>query len=586
MNVFELVASLTLDSSKYDEGLAESESKGGKFGAGLAKAAKGVGVAVTAVTTATAAAGGAFLKGAGDVASYGDNIDKMSQKMGLSAEKYQEWDAILQHSGSSIEAMKGSMKKLATQAVKGNEAFEAIGLTQDQIANMSQEELFEATISGLQNVEDSTQRTYLAGQLLGRGATELGALLNTSAEDTEAMRQRVHELGGVMSDEAVKAAAAYQDSLQDMTTAFDGVKRNMMSSFLPAVTTVMDGLGNLFSGDSETGLGQIKEGVSSFIQNMTDAIPKVLEVGSTIISALGQAIIENLPTLLEAGLQAIVQLATGISDSLPTLIPSIVDAVLMMVDTLLDNIDLLVDAALQLMIGLAEGIVEAIPVIIDKMPQIITAIVQALIKAIPQIAKAGGKLLGSLVKNLPSIIASVVKAAPKIVAALARAFVQGVPSIVKAGFNLISGLGKGIIQGVKNVVASARQAAASVLGAIKGFFGIHSPSRVMMQYGRFLDEGLALGITDNVGIAKRAMENLGDAISEPIAGASIDMGDGFSEEDAYSVLSIPDGSSESGSGRDITVVLQLDRTQLARTVFRLNNEETQRVGVSLSGGYA
>lgn len=38
-----------------------------------------------------------------------------------------------------------------------------------------------------------------------------------------------------------------------------------------------------------------------------------------------------------------------------------------------------------------------------------------------------------------------------------------------------------------------------------------------------------------------------------------------------------------GSGRPITVVLQLDRRELGRVVYKLNNEETQRVGVKLAG---
>lgn len=121
---------------------------------------------------------------------------------------------------------------------------------------MSQEELFNATIAGLQNVENETERTYLAGQLLGRGATELGALLNTSAEDTEAMRQQVHDLGGVMSDEAVKSAAAYQDSLQNMQVAFGGLKNNLISGFMPSITTVMDGLAAIFSGD-KSGINKV-----------------------------------------------------------------------------------------------------------------------------------------------------------------------------------------------------------------------------------------------------------------------------------------------------------------------------------------
>ena len=197
---------------------------------GLGNVAKtGLGIAAAGFAAVTAAAVGAT-KAISDsitaTAEYGDTVDKMSQKMGVSATAYQEWDFIMQHCGTSMETMKASMKTLATAAENGSEAFERLGISQEQIANMSQEELFNATIAGLQNVTDETERTYLAGQLLGRGATELGALLNMSAEETEEMRQQVHDLGGVMSDEAVAAAAAFQDSLQNLQTAAAGIKRS------------------------------------------------------------------------------------------------------------------------------------------------------------------------------------------------------------------------------------------------------------------------------------------------------------------------------------------------------------------------
>lgn len=42
--------------------------------------------------------------------------------------------------------------------------------------------------------------------------------------------------------------------------------------------------------------------------------------------------------------------------------------------------------------------------------------------------------------------------------------------------------------------------------------------------------------------------------------------------------------SATGGARDITVVLELDRQQLARAVYRLNDEEDRRVGARLAGG--
>lgn len=222
----------------------EPAKAGSNFGSKMATAAKGV-IAVAGVGATFTTA---IVQQTSEVAAFGDNIDKMSQKMGMTAEAYQEWDFIMQHCGTSMDSMKSSMKTLASAAETGSGAFEQLGISQEDIANMSQEELFGATISALQNVGSETERTYLAGQLLGRGATELGALLNTSAEDTEAMRQQVHALGGVMSNDAVKSAAAYQDSLQNMQTALGGIKNTLLSDFLPSMVEVMDGLTAVFSG--------------------------------------------------------------------------------------------------------------------------------------------------------------------------------------------------------------------------------------------------------------------------------------------------------------------------------------------------
>lgn len=378
MDFMKLKATLSLDSSEYEQGLNDSESKAKGFKAKFGKVMKGAAVGVAAITTATAAVGGAFVKATGSVAEYGDHIDKMSQKMGLSAEKYQEWDAILQHSGTSIDTMKAGMKTLANAVESGNEAFQRIGLTQEQIANMSQEELFGATISGLQNVEDTTERTYLAGKLLGRGATELGALLNTSAEDTEAMRQRVHELGGVMSDEAVKAAAHYKDSLQDMTTALNGVKRNMMSSFLPSITTVMDGIANLFSSNSKEGLGQVKEGVSNFIATMTDAIPKIMSVGANIIKSIGMAILENLPSILDAGINAITKFAEGLSEGTPQIMSKMGEILKDLALVLVKNAPKLVKSALVLAVNIAKGLIQGIPKVIAAIGKMAASIISGL----------------------------------------------------------------------------------------------------------------------------------------------------------------------------------------------------------------
>ena len=335
MDVFDLVAKIVLDQSEYEKGLDDSEKKmegfGDKLKSGLGTAAKAGGAAIAAVGAAGVALTKTVMDGAAEAAAYGDNIDKMSQKMGISAEAYQEWDAILQHSGSSIDGMQRGMMTLSNAVIKGSDAFQKLGLSQEQVASMNQEDLFAAVIEGLQGMEEGAERTALAQELLGGAAKELGPLLNTSAEDTEAMRQRVHELGGVMSNEAVKAAAAYQDSLQDMQTAFGGLKRGLMTEFLPSITKVMDGLTEIFSGDSDKGIAMISEGVDELVTTISDKLPEFLDLGMSILDSLIDAIVANLPKLLGTAGELIGKLIAGIISFLPELIrqaPEIVKAII------------------------------------------------------------------------------------------------------------------------------------------------------------------------------------------------------------------------------------------------------------------
>lgn len=357
---FELMAKIGLDDSEYKGKLSGAKKLFQGFGSAIKTGAKVAAGAFVAVGTAAAAVGTTIVKQTTATARYGDNIDKMSQKMNMSTDAYQEWDAVLQHCGTSIESMQNSMKTLATAAETGNKAFEQLGISQEQIAGMSEEQLFETTISALQGVESETERTYLASKLLGRGATELGPLLNMSAEETDEMRQRVHELGGVMSEDAVKAAAAYSDSLQDMQTAFAGLKNNLFAQFMPGITEVMDGLTEIFAGNTDEGVGMISKGIEGLADKINKAMPKLIEVGGKILRALGKAILDNLPEIFKMGTTILVQLVTGIVEALPELIAAIPEIFAAMGQAFEENWPALKAAGVQLLQALWEGIKSAL----------------------------------------------------------------------------------------------------------------------------------------------------------------------------------------------------------------------------------
>lgn len=523
------------------EASSAGKSAGGKMSSALGGALKTGGAAIAALSGLAVGAGTALTGAAAGVASYGDNIDKMSQKMNMTAEAYQEWDAVMQHSGTSMETMKSSMKTLANAAETNNKAFKEIGITENDLKNLNQQELFEKTIAGLQNMTDDTQRTYIAGKLLGRGATELGALLNTSAEDTQAMRDRVHELGGVMSDEAVKNSAAFQDSLQDLQTSFAGVKNSVMSEMLPSFTSVMDGLSSLIVGE-EGAKEKITEGIQGIVSNITEAMPQLMEGFSTIAEAImevapeligslaegildaipellpslielvgeiGTKLIELLPQLVEVGLQVIVELANGIAEALPDLIPTIVDTMLTIVDTLIENIDMLIDAAIAIIVGLAEGLVEALPQLIERLPEIIIAIVEGLVDNLPKLLEASVQIIIALAEGLIESLPELIMKLPEIISAIVDGLIEGAGAMLDAGKALVDGLWDGIKKNWDNLASSVTELGGKLVDKVKGFFKIGSPSKLFAdEIGKWIPEGIAVGIEANADSVNEAVDEM------------------------------------------------------------------------------
>lgn len=540
----------------------QAGEKGGKsLGEKLAKGLKAttavIGAAMAAATAGVIATGKAFINAANDVASYGDNIDKMSQKMGISAKGYQEWDFIMKHAGASIDSLKSSMKTLANAAVSGSDAFKQLGISQQEIANLSQEELFNKTISALQNVEDETTRTALASKVLGKGATELGALFNMSAEETEGLRQQVHDLGGVMSDDAVKAAATYQDSMQNMQTSLTGIKNNLMGQFLPGMSSVMQGLSKVFSGD-KSGMGAITSGIQSVVQNITTMAPQFIAIISTIVNSLIAGFGPMLPQLVSALFSFITQVLTtfttmipqltpvltmglqGIAQALLTALPVLIQGLMGVITGIVtwlssgDNVKTFVDGILQLVSTLAEGFADMLPIllpaivnIIGQIAQSLTdpknvkmittsvlyivgAVVMALVKALPEIGgvivKLGVNILG-LLKDLGSSILAKIgpwfsETIGKIGTFVANVIgkIAALPGkVIEIGRNLVAGLWNGINEKLQWLKGKIDSFGKSIISKVRSVFSVHSPSKVFAEIGGFLAEGLGVGWENEIG---------------------------------------------------------------------------------------
>ena len=189
------------------------------------------------------AAGGAAMVGvAKKAASNADEVDKMSQKIGISRDAYQEWAFALSQSGADVAGLQMGVKTLSKAAYEASQGvstyadnFDELGIavTNADGSLKDQEVLLNETITALQAMDDETKRTAIASELLGRSATELAPLLNAGADSAEEMKKQAHDLGLVLGDDVIDAGVKLTDSMDQVKRAMSAATTNIGGAMLP-----------------------------------------------------------------------------------------------------------------------------------------------------------------------------------------------------------------------------------------------------------------------------------------------------------------------------------------------------------------
>lgn len=322
------------------------QKAGGLFSSGFAgKIGKGLAVSTAAVGAFGAAASVAVGKAAKQTADMGDQIDKMSQKVGFSTDAYQKWNYVMELSGTDMSSCVVGLKTLTNKfddAKNGSasavEAFQRIGLSLEDIGDMSREELFSNVISNLQGMGDTAERAALANDLFGRSGQDLIPLLNQSADATEELMQKAEDYGMIMGEDAVKNSAAFNDALLTLQNTFSGLKNRVVGDLLPTLTQITDGLSKLLTGDM-SGLDDMLNVGSQLVENLISGImSKASELGNKageLASQMIGKIVEKIPAFVSGAGQLVGGLITGLFNALPGIAATLGDMVSQMIKWLL-----------------------------------------------------------------------------------------------------------------------------------------------------------------------------------------------------------------------------------------------------------
>ena len=474
MNLLDLFVKISVQ----DEASENVETLSGKFKNGLATAAKvgaaAVGAAATGIAVLTKNAlnnyaeyeqlvGGVdtlFKDSSAKVQEYAANAYKTA---GLSANEYM--DTVTSFSASLLQSLGGDTEAAADMA--------NVAIT-DMSDNANKMGTDMASIQNAYQGFAKQNYTMLDNLKLGYGGTKeemqrliddanalnaaQGNYTNYSIESYADIVSAIHDVQvemGIYGTTADEASTTIQGSVSSMKAAWSNLLTGIADDNADFKTLIEQFV------DSLVTVGEnIIPRINIIIQGLTQLIT---EASQTIIPLAVQILLENLPSIVAAGMDLIIALVSGILDNIDMLIDCVLEMVDVIVDKLIDNLPKLIDGGIRLIAALANGLIRAIPNLVSKIPQIISSIVKGLI--------------------------------------------SGIPAIFDVGKNIVEGLWNGIKNMGSWVSGKVKDFFGGIVGGVKDFLGIHSPSKVFAGIGGFMAEGLGEGFDDQFKSVKKGIEN-------------------------------------------------------------------------------
>lgn len=300
----EAEAELKKQAEEADKELAEQKKKTAEarkeLGEYAEKGAKAAEKAAAAMGAAVAGAAAAVSKLVLEEAKNADELGDMSKKTGLSVEKLQEYRYVAEKAGTSLDTMTGAQAKLVNtmnSARKGTgeqaEAYKKLGISvTDSSGKLRKaDEVFLEAIDRLGKMEDGTERDSVAMKIFGKSAQELNPLIIAGSKGIEEYTRRAHELGIVVSDEAVGSLSDVADGVKDVTFQFSALKSDIAADFAPIARDVLDALSEIIK-DTKEDLKDpaVKKALSEAGKSLGDLIKSGTKLGVSVLPVLANAI--------------------------------------------------------------------------------------------------------------------------------------------------------------------------------------------------------------------------------------------------------------------------------------------------------
>lgn len=549
------------DLKKYNDQLKDVQTSSGKIdfsklksglesvGSGAVSGIKAAGAAIAGMGIAVAGAAAGAAKLLSTSVANADELQRLSDVTGMSAETLQEFQYAGSALGVSLDTITGAQTKLiknmqsaSTGSKTQANAFKALGVSiYDLHGNLrdSQETMGEV-FDALQKVENPTERDAIAMNLFGKSARDLNPLIDAGSDGLNQLTDEAQKNGAVMSDETVSGLDAFGDSLDASKMAAQGMAGTLASAALPALnnfTELLSGLTTSLNGALQTGdfsqFGTVlSDGISSMVTQLsgmiTNSIPVISQVISGAIGAIAQAIPtalpalaagvvviitsilqilqDNGPSLITAGLQAIMTLISGLTSALPQIMSTAIEVILTLVNGISAQLPTLIPMAVQAILTIVDGLINNLPQIIDSAIEIILALVQGIMNALPQLLAEVPKIIMTIITGLVAALPQLIAAAPKIIVSIIMGIINALPQLITMMPQIIAAVITGLVGALPQLLVMGPQMLKEIWDGLA--------SQDWGKIGSDIIKGIVDGFLQAWDYVKSAISNVGKKITD------------------------------------------------------------------------
>jgi len=262
----------------------EGGSKLGSFAATAGKAFAAVGAA------AVAASVGIF-KMVDSITAAADETVKGAKAAGIQADEYQRLAFAAKISGTNTKALSIASRTISRgfndAATKGTgpfvEGLELVGLRLEDIAELEFEDRLGVIADAINGLGSESEKLAASQLLLGaRAGPQLATLIAEGSEGIKRLGDEAERTGGVLSDEALKSAADFQDEMTRLRTTLGGVANEIGLELAPVVQDIIAQVKDWTLQNK----GLIATRVKDFVRGVIPVIKTLAEIFGTVIGAV------------------------------------------------------------------------------------------------------------------------------------------------------------------------------------------------------------------------------------------------------------------------------------------------------------